>query len=211
MAVQAGADALGFVGVKPPTPRAIPDHRIAEILAEVPPQTESFLLTSERTAEAIAAHVRRTGLSAVQILARIDPAEVARLAELEPRVRRVQVIHVEGPTALDLIPAYAPCVHAFLLDSGRPDGPAPVFGGTGLTHDWEVSAEFVRRSPRPVFLAGGLNPHNVAEAIARVRPFGVDLCTGVRTDGRLDPDKLAAFVAAVRAADAQPTKARSST
>jgi phosphoribosylanthranilate isomerase len=92
-------------------------------------------------------------------------------------------------------------VHAFLLDSGRPSLPTPEYGGTGRTHDWAVSAEFVRRSPHPVFLAGGLSAANVSEAIRRVRPFGVDLCSGVRTDGHLDPGKLRAFVGAVLGAD----------
>ncbi len=201
LAIQAGADAVGFVGVRPPTPRAIADARIAEIAAAIPPPVASFLLTSERTAWAIAAQRRATRTSTVQILAPIDPAESTRLAELEPHIRRVQVIHVEGPGALELIGAYAPPVHAFLLDSGRPDAPTPEFGGTGRTHDWAISAEFVRRSPVPVFLAGGLTAANVADAIRRVRPFGVDLCSGVRTDGRLDPAKLGAFIAAVRRAD----------
>jgi phosphoribosylanthranilate isomerase len=111
------------------------------------------------------------------------------------------VIHVEDEHALDLIGGYAPHVHAYLLDSGRPHLAVPELGGTGRTHDWRISAEFVRRSPHPVFLAGGLAPGNVGEAIRHVRPFGVDLCSGVRTEGRLDPKKLAAFVGAVRQAD----------
>ena len=115
--------------------------------------------------------------------------------------RRVQVIHVEGPDALEMIPVYAPYVHAFLLDSGRPKAAVPELGGTGRAHDWDVSAAFVRASPRPVFLAGGLNADNVGKAIRAVRPFGVDLCSGVRTNGCLDAAKLAGFMAAVRAAD----------
>ena len=131
----------------------------------------------------------------------VDPAEIAKLAVLEPQVRRVQVIHVEGEDALDLIPAYGPHVHAFLLDSGRPDAAVPEFGGTGRVHDWTISAAFVRASDRPVFLAGGLNPQNVGEAIRRVRPYGVDLCSGVRSNGELDQGKLAAFMHAVGLAD----------
>ena len=114
----------------------------------------------------------------------------------------MQVIHVEGLEALDLIPAYAPHVHAFLLDSGRPNAATPEFGGTGRPHDWAVSAAFIRASPLPVFLAGGLSPANAADAIRRVRPFGLDLCSGLRTEGRLDPAKLKAFMSAVRGADA---------
>jgi phosphoribosylanthranilate isomerase len=137
----------------------------------------------------------------VQIVSHIPPNESARLAALEPTVRRVQVLHVEGPEVLELIPFYAPHVHAFLLDSGRPNAPVAELGGTGRAHDWSVSAAFVALSPRPVFLAGGLTPANVGEAIDRVRPFGVDLCSGVRTNGALDARKLAAFVEAVAQAD----------
>ena len=74
-------------------------------------------------------------------------------------------------------------VDALLLDSGRPDAQVKTLGGTGLTHDWALSAEIVAQVDRPVFLAGGLRESNVAEAIAQVKPFGVDLCSGVRTEG----------------------------
>lgn len=138
---------------------------------------------------------------AANLAAHISATESAKLAELLPATRRAQVIHVTDERALDLIECYAPYVHAFLLDSGRPHLAVPEFGGTGRTHDWQVSAEFVRRSPHPVFLAGGLTAANVREAIRRVHPFGVDLCSGVRTDGRLDPTKLDAFIDAVRQGD----------
>jgi phosphoribosylanthranilate isomerase len=149
-------------------------------------------VTNEQTADAIAAHVRRTHPTTVQILSPIDPAESARLAELEPHLRRVQVVHVESRAALEMIPVYGPYVHTFLLDSGRPNAATPELGGTGRPHDWAVRAEFV---------AGGLSPSNVADAIRQIRPFGVDLCSGVRTEGRLDPRKLEAFFLAARGAD----------
>lgn len=202
-AINHGADALGLVGAMPSGPGPIADERIAEITAVVPPPVATFLLTSETAADTISAHARATRPTTVQIVAHIEPNQSARLAELEPSLRRVQVVHVEAWSALDLIPAYAPHVHAFLLDSGRPNAATPELGGTGRAHDWEISAAFVKASPRPVFLAGGLHAGNVGEAIRRVRPFGVDLCSGVRTDGRLDSNKLAEFIAGVRAADAE--------
>lgn len=201
MAINAGADALGLVAAMPSGPGSIADTLIAGIAAAVPPPISTFLLTSESTAQAIAAHVRATGPTVVQIVAHIDPAQSAELARLDPRTRRVQVIHVEGPDVLSLIPAYAPYVHGFLLDSGRPNAKTPELGGTGRAHDWDVSAAFVRASPHPVFLAGGLNAGNVGRAIRSVHPFGVDLCSGVRTHGCLDTSKLDSFFAAVRAAD----------
>ncbi len=130
----------------------------------------------------------------VQIVRHVGPELHAELGRRSPGLRRIQAIHVEGPEALELIGRYAGLVDAFLLDSGRPG--AQELGGTGRVHDWQVSAEFVRRAPVPVFLAGGLRPENIAEAVATVRPFGVDLCSGVRTENRLDPAKLAAFMAA---------------
>jgi phosphoribosylanthranilate isomerase len=201
MAIAAGADAVGLVAAMPSGAGMIADARIAEITAAVPPPISSFLLTSEISAAAISAHIRGTGPTTVQIVRHIDPAESARLAELEPHIRRVQVIHVTGPEVLDLIPAYAPFVHAFLLDSGRPHAAIPEFGGTGRVHDWSISAAFVRASPKKVFLAGGLTAQNVAEAIRRVKPFGVDLCSSVRTHGLLDPEKLQAFMSAVGSTD----------
>ena len=182
----------------PSGPGSIDDRMIEAIAAAVPPPIATFLLTSESTAEGIATHVHRTGPSVVQIVRQIDPAESEKLVRLLRTTRRVQVIHVGDESALELIPRYALHVHAFLLDSGRPGLPVPEYGGTGRIHDWRVSAEFVRRSPLPVLLAGGLSPDNVAEAIRTVRPYGVDLCSGVRTAGRLDPAKLSAFVAAVQ-------------
>lgn len=206
LAIRAGADAVGFVGAMPAGSHTIDDGTIATLAATVPPPLATFLLTCEVTAAAIARHVERTRPSTVQIVGYIGTTEAATLAGLLPGIRRVQVIHVEDERVLAMIEGYAPHMQAFLLDSGRPSLAVPQFGGTGRTHDWRISAEFVRRSPLPVFLAGGLSPANVCEAIQRVRPFGVDVCSGVRTGGRLDPDKLGAFIAAVRRADLGSTK-----
>lgn len=203
IAIAAGADALGLVARMPSGPGPISDAMIATVTAMVPPPVATFLLTSETTAAAISAHIRATNPSVVQIVSHIDPAEAEALARIEPHIRRVQVIHVEGPEALEMIPDYSPHVHGFLLDSGRPNAAIAELGGTGRAHDWGVSAAFVRASERPVFLAGGLSAGNVRQAIRQVRPYGLDLCSGVRTDGRLDSAKLADFMAAVAAADAE--------
>lgn len=203
LATAAGADALGLVGSMPSGPGPISDRAIRSITPYVPPPVATFLLTCETTASRISAHVRRTRPTTVQIVSHIAPDQASELARIEPHVRRVQVVHVEGREALHLIPLYAPHVHAFLLDSGRPGAAVPELGGTGRKHDWDISAAFVEASPKPVFLAGGLTQANVAEAIRRVRPFGVDLCSGVRTEGKLDAAKLQSFVAEVRRADAQ--------
>lgn len=201
LAIAHGADALGLVGAMPSGPGQIDDATIAGIAACVPPPVSTFLLTSETTADAIADHAKRTLPTAVQIVDHIDPAESERLVALLPSTRRVQVIHIEDKGALSLIDAYAPFVDAFLLDSGKPSLAVPELGGTGRVHDWSISAEFVRRSSRPVFVAGGLTPSNVADMIRAVRPFGIDVCSGLRTDGRLDAIKVESFVQAAARAD----------
>lgn len=203
LAVAAGADAVGMVAVQPPSPRTISDALIARIAATVLSGTTSVLLTTERTAHAIAAQVGRTGVGAVQLVLPLDPEESERLAGLLPDLRRIQVVHVEGAEVLALIPDLAPHADAFLLDSGKPNAATPAYGGTGQVHDWSISAAFVRSSPIPVWLAGGLTPDNVADAIRQVRPYGVDLCTGLRTDRRLDSVKVDAFMTAVRGVDAE--------
>ena len=201
-AIAAGADALGLVAAMPSGPGPIPDDAIAGIVADVPPPVATFLLTRETQADAITDHVRRTGANTVHVVSHINVSESERLAALLPATRRVQVLHVEDRAVLDLADAYAPFVHALLLDSGRPSAAVPELGGTGRVHDWVISAELVRRCRRPVFLAGGLSADNVGNAIRVVRPFGLDLCSSVRTRGDLDPVKLASFMKAVRRADA---------
>lgn len=201
LAIREGADAIGLVGQMPSGPGPIPDRKIAEIATQIPPGVSCFLLTAETTVSGIAEHLLRTGIATVQLVQPLSQAESMGLDRVLLSTRRVQVIHVEGPEVLSSIGKYEPYVHAFLLDSGRPLAETPELGGTGRTHDWELSRKFVEKTRKPVFLAGGLTPENVQEAILTVRPFGVDVCSGVRTNGHLDPKKLNDFMAAVRTAD----------
>lgn len=205
IAAAAGAHLLGLVGPMPSGAGIITPEQCRAVALAAPAWASPVLLTASDTAGAIAADVDRAGVRAVQIV-RPVPAQVHRaLARARPGVRRIQAIHVEDTGALDLIGVYEGLVDAFLLDSGRPS--AAELGGTGRTHDWSISAAFVRRAPVPVFLAGGLNAANAAEAIRQVRPFGLDICSGVRDAGdRLDPGRLAAFMGAVRAAERDLTE-----
>ena len=198
-AVAAGADALGLVS-KMPGPGTIADETAAEVAAGVPPPVAPWLLTLRGEPEDIAAHVEATGVQTVQLVRHVEPGVHEALRRLSPRLRIVQVVHVEDETAIETARAYAASADALLLDSGKPSAAEPMYGGTGATHDWAISRRIVEAVDRPVFLAGGLRPSNVAQAIRLVRPFGVDLCNGVRIEGRLDPTKLADFMAAVRAA-----------
>lgn len=196
LAIAAGVDAIGLVGAMPSGPGPIPDARAAEIARGTPPPVAAWLLTSEADGEAIAAHARAVGVSTVQVVRHVDPGEHARVRRRAPALKLVQVVHVEDEGALALARRYAETADALLLDSGRPG--VDELGGTGRSHDWSLSRRIVEAVDRPVFLAGGLTAANLREAVARVRPFGVDVCSGVRTDGELDPIKLAAFAAALR-------------
>ncbi len=204
LAVRHGASAIGLVGAMPSGPGIIDDSLIAEVAASVPPAVATFLLTSETEPEAIVDHVRRCGTNTVQIVDAVESAAYQALRRALPAVKIVQVIHVTGPEALAEAMARAPSVDALLLDSGRPQAPLRELGGTGRVHDWSLSRRIVAGVPRPVFLAGGIRPENAAEAYRRVRPFGIDLCTGVRRDGQLDAERLRGLFAALVAALAPP-------
>lgn len=197
LVLQAGADALGLVSAMPSGPGVITESAIAEIIAAVPPATDTFLLTSATTAERIIAQHRRCPAATIQVVDAVPMAVYPALRTALPKVRLVQVIHVVDATALHDATSIAPHVDALLLDSGNPSLAVKSLGGTGQAHDWGISRRIVEAVDRPVWLAGGLRAHNVAEAIATVQPYGVDLCTGVRTDGQLDAEKLSAFMAAV--------------
>lgn len=199
LAVRHGAAALGLVGPMPSGPGVIEDEAIAEIAAAAPPAVATFLLTSETEPDAVVEHVRKCGTGTVQLVDAVKPATYAALRKALPHLKIVQVIHVTGPESVEEARAIAPQADALLLDSGRPTAAVKELGGTGRVHDWALSRRIVQGVACPVFLAGGLNPDNAAKAQRSVRPFGLDLCTGVRTDGRLDEAKLAAFFGALRA------------
>lgn len=200
LAVAAGADAVGLVGPMPSGPGPIPLERAAELARLCPPGVTSVLLSSARTAEALAREVETVRPLALQIVDRVG-AEVRRaLRRGFPWLRLVQVVHVEGPRALEEARASAEAADALLLDSGRPTADPPELGGTGRPHDRRLARAIVEAVRLPVFLAGGLRPETVGAAIAAVRPFGIDVCSGVRRDGRLDADRLFAFARAVATA-----------
>ena len=202
LAVAAGADALGLVGPMP-SGTGIVDLATARALAALaPPPVASFLLTSATDPERLAAEVLAVGPAVLQIVDRVPVAAYRRLRAEFPALRLAQVVHVTGlEETLEEAREAAESCDAVLLDSGSRDGPVPLLGGTGRVHDWAVSRRVVEAVGKPVILAGGLRPENVAAAVRAVRPFAVDVCTGLRAGGRLDPAKLRAFVAAVAEAD----------
>ena len=199
MAVRAGASALGLVSAMPSGPGVIDEATIAFVAATVPPSVATFLLTSLQEASAIAAQQRRLRTTTVQICDRLLGGTHAELRHALPGIGLVQVVHVGGPESVEEAVAVAPMVDALLLDSGDQALAVKELGGTGRRHDWRISRKIREAVGVPIFLAGGLEPENVAEAIAEVGPFGLDICSGVRTQGRLDQGKLEAFFAAAGA------------
>jgi phosphoribosylanthranilate isomerase len=195
LAVECGASAIGLVSEMPSGPGVIGEELIAEIAARVPPSVATFLLTCKQDADSIVEQQRRCRVNTLQLCDRVARDVHRELRERLPGVSIVQVIHVAGEDSYEEALRVAPQVDALLLDSGNQNLTVKELGGTGRTHDWRVSRRIVEASPVPVFLAGGLRPENVAEAIESVRPFGLDVCSGVRTNGRLDAEKLKRFFA----------------
>lgn len=197
LATAYGASALGLVGKMPSGPGVIEDDLIKTIARSIPPGVSSFLLTSETKAEHILAHHYLTHTNTLQLVDYLEPDQYAQLHQTLPWIKLVQVIHVLDEHDIERAQQYAPYVDALLLDSGNPNLQVKILGGTGKTHNWEISRKIVEMVPVPVFLAGGLNADNVKQAIDAVQPYGVDICSGVRTDGKLDERKLEAFAKAV--------------
>lgn len=197
MAIEHGASAIGLVSAMPSGPGPIAEELIAEIAAPVPPGVASFLLTCKQDVASIIDQQRRTRVNTIQICDRLVDGTYEDLRQALPGISLVQVIHVTGPEAVHEALAISSHVDAILLDSGNQSLKVKELGGTGRTHDWALSRAIRESVEVPVYLAGGLKPENVAEAIRAVRPFGVDVCSGLRTDGRLDEVKLKSFFAAI--------------
>jgi phosphoribosylanthranilate isomerase len=200
MAIDAGASALGLVSRMPSGPGVISDDAAAEIAAAVPPSVDTFLLTARQDVEAIAAQQRAAGARTLQLVDALPEGAHAGLRAALPGVKLVQVIHVTGPGSLEEAEAVAPHVDALLLDSGNPTLEVKELGGTGRRHDWELSRRIRAAVDVPLFLAGGLRPDNVREAVETVGPFGLDVCSGLRSGAGFDLDrsKLRRFMAAAR-------------
>jgi len=197
LAISAGASAVGLVSAMPSGPGPIADSLIADIAAIVPPPIATFLLTCRQDADSIIEQHSMCRTSTLQLVDSMAPAELEKLRARLPGIRLVQVIHVGGEESIDEARMIAPFVDALLLDSGNQKLAVKELGGTGRVHDWRISRRIRDAVDVPLFLAGGLNAGNVAAAVAAVQPHGVDVCSGVRTDGKLDAAKLRAFVAAM--------------
>jgi len=193
LAISFGASAIGLVGKMPSGPGPIEDKLIASIIKTVPPPIATFLLTSETIAENIIAHQQRVHSSTIQIVDAVSERNYKLIRAQLPSIKLVQVIHVIDESSVHEAIELSEEADALLLDSGNPKLTIKELGGTGRVHNWDLSKKIVRQSKVPVFLAGGLNPTNLAAAIETVQPFGIDVCSGLRTNGNLDEEKLDAF------------------
>jgi phosphoribosylanthranilate isomerase len=202
LAIACGASALGLVSHMPSGPGVIGDEQIAQIAATIPPAIGSFLLTSRQKVSDIIEQQHFCRTNTIQICDHLTTGTHRDLKDALPGISVVQVIHVTGPESIEEAERIAPHVDAILLDSGNQKLAIKELGGTGRTHDWTLSRAICERIGVPLFLAGGLTPENVAQAIDEVGPFGLDVCSGVRTDRKLDALKLKRFFAAVRSAGA---------
>ncbi|HDZ58547.1 MAG TPA: phosphoribosylanthranilate isomerase, partial [Ignavibacteriales bacterium] len=189
-----GAYAIGLVSEMPSGPGMISEDKIKQIAETVPKSLKTFLLTSKQESKDIIWQLKRCKTNTVQIVDRLTSGSYNEIRDALPEIKIVQVIHVLDNNSIDEAISISEEVDALLLDSGNPELNVKELGGTGRTHNWELSRTIRESVDLPVYLAGGLNPGNIAEAIKSVKPFGVDVCSGVRTNGKLDEEKLAEFV-----------------
>ncbi len=199
LAISMGATAIGLVGKMPSGPGIINDQQAAKIVQSVHSEVDTIMLTSQTNAASIIAHHQIVNSSHIQLTDIIPFAEYALLRKRLPNVQLLQVIHVQSSKNVAQAIERAAFVDGLLLDSGSPNAAIKTLGGTGKTHDWEISAKIQQAISIPVYLAGGLNPSNVGQAIKEVSPNGVDVCSGIRNNGDLSPQKLAAFMEAIHA------------
>ena len=190
LAIGYGAAAIGLVGRMPSGPGIITDELIHSIAKTVPPPIDSFLLTSETTAEKVIEHHKKVNTTTIQIVDALTDRQYHKIREAIPHVKLVQVIHVLDEKAVQEAIEIAEWVDAILLDSGNPNLSTKVLGGTGKTHNWDVSKKIRENISIPTYLAGGINKDNIRKAIDHMQPYGIDLCSSVRTNGQLDERKL---------------------
>jgi len=195
MAIDHGAAALGLVSAMPSGPGVISEEQIAEIAASVPPPIATFLLTALQDAESVIVQQRRCRTNTIQLVDQLVQGSYEDLRRALPGISIVQVVHVTGEESIEEAVAAAAHVDAILLDSGNHKLTIKELGGTGRKHNWMLSRQIREKIDIPIFLAGGLQPENVREAVLEVGPFGIDICTGVRREGKLDEEKLRALFA----------------
>jgi len=198
LALSFGAAAVGLVSEMPVGPGELPDSMIREIVKSLPESTGTFLLTAVTEPDRLVEKARACAVNTLQLWDSLPPDGYARLRSELPGVSIVQAIHVIDRSAVEAAVSAARLADALVLDSSNPDVPFRWESQAGQTHDWDISREIVETVDSPVLLAGGLSPENIEFAVRTVQPYGVDVCTGVRSDDLLDRRKVTAFFEALR-------------
>ena len=193
LAVKYGAFAIGLVSEMPSGPGVISEDMISEITSLVPPEIKTFLLSSKQTSKDIISQLIKCKTNTVQLVDWVHVTVYEQIRIQLPDISIVQVIHVTGEESIHEAIKVEKYVDAVLLDSGNQKLKVKELGGTGRIHNWEISKHIAKQLKIPVYLAGGLNAENVREAFQFVNPYGVDLCSGVRTNNKLDENKLKKF------------------
>lgn len=198
LAISYGASAIGLVSAMPSGPGVIEEKFIKQIASSTPPGIATVLLTSKTSVDEIVIQQKALATNSIQICDRVTNGKLSDLKKELPGIFIIQVVHVSGEYSINEAVAASKDVNALLLDSGNQFLEVKELGGTGRVHDWNRSKKIVESVNVPVYLAGGLNAANVAAAIEKVNPYAVDVCSGIRTNGKLDEKKLSAFTAEIK-------------
>ncbi|KLK88295.1 phosphoribosylanthranilate isomerase [Methanoculleus sediminis] len=194
-AVDAGCDAVGFImGVTHKSSDFVTAAEAAKMIRHLPPFVEPVAVTHLQETQDLIGLVKESRCTTLQVQNTVEPTELEVIRDALPHVRIVKAVHVTDVSAVAAAKRYEPYADALLLDTRTHER----LGGTGIPHDWNISARIVADSAIPVILAGGLTPENVGAAIRKVRPYGVDVHTGVKKDGVRNPDRTRAFVREAR-------------
>jgi phosphoribosylanthranilate isomerase len=198
MAIAAGADAVGFlIGLDYRTDDEVTPAIAAEIISQLPPFISSVLVTHRTDRSSVVEVCREINCNTIQLHGDFPLDEIEPLRRQFPFVRIIKAVHVLDSDSIEYATRAARKADAILLDTKTDIR----IGGTGITHDWAISAQIVKQSSKPVILAGGLTPDNVCAAVRAVAPYGVDVNSGVENfAGSKSPTKIEAFVRAAKQA-----------
>ncbi|WP_214020414.1 phosphoribosylanthranilate isomerase [Methanoculleus sp.] len=194
-AIEAGCDAMGFImGVTHRSSDFVTPAEAAKMIQQLPPFIEPVAVTHLQETEDLIGLVRDSRCTTLQIQNTVEPSKIDVIRDSLPYLKIVKAVHVTGESAIKTGKLYEPYADALILDTRTKEK----IGGTGIPHDWNISAKIVANSAIPVILAGGLKPENVRGAIRKVRPYGVDVHTGIKKDGVRNPEKTLAFAREAR-------------
>ncbi len=194
--IQAGTDYLGFPLRLPVNKEDLTEEEAIEVIKNIPFPHKGVLITYLNKADEIIDFVNKLNVPVIQLHGGITKEELVKLKDKMPQLEVIKSLVIGEYSTEELkqiVNELSPWIDAYITDTYDPTTGAS--GATGKTHDWNISKELIKLSPKPVILAGGINPSNVREAILQVKPAGVDVHTGVEgPDGRKDPEMVYKFI-----------------